>query len=540
MDRKEYARKQYRAMDSVFSHWQGIFKDVRDFVFPYAGKFDGEENFTRRDENLLRTMILKYVTVCASGMEWGLTSPARKWAKLEASDPALNKSNATKQYFETCTDILMKLLSAGHFYQEINKYYLEMAVFGTAAMFIEEDMLNGVRFHTFTMGEYRIGCDAKGKPNTFARKFKLNKDQYNEMFGGKPKGDNGDPTKEVLHVIAPNPDHEYGAVTADKFPFIEIYLCNDKVVTGGYHEFPVSIGRWFVRGSDVYGIGPGIESLGDAKQIQIMYRDMSMAAELAVKPPIQAPSDILANGGVNILPGTANYFNPIGNSSGVISPLWQVNMDFTGVTALAQAIEECIKEHFNYNVFQLLSDMKNGTRTAREVTELSSEKMSTMGPLVDRMETEILPSIIDRVVAICFRNGIFPPPPMELQGADFKIAYSSILAQAQAQYDVTPIIDTVQIAMQMAGESQKPEILDKIDFDRVTDIIGDRNGIPAGIIKDDKEVQQIRYARAQQEQQMMAAQAAAQNAEIAKTMSQAKLTEDNALTQVLGGVAGNG
>ena len=540
MDRKEYAKKQYRAMDAVFSHWQSIFKDVRDFVFPYTGKFDGEDNFTRKDENLLRTMILKYATVCASGMEWGLTSPARKWAKLEASDSNLNKSVACKQYFETCTDILMKLLSAGHFYQEINKYYLEMAVFGTAAMFIEEDFMNGVRFHTFTMGEYRIGCDAKGKPNAFARKFKLNKDQYNEMFGGKPEGNSGDPNREILHVIAPNPDYQYGAVTADKFPFIEIYLCNDKVIASGYHEFPVSIGRWFVRGSDVYGLGPGIYSLGDAKQIQIMYRDMNMAAELAVKPPIQAPSDILANGGVNILPGTANYYNPIGNTSGAITPLWNVQMDFVGVAGLADKIEDCIKEHFNYNVFQLLSDMKQGTRTAREVTELASEKMSTMGPLVDRMETEILPSIIDRVIAICFRNGIFPVPPMELQGQGLKIAYSSILAQAQAQYDINPIVDTVQMVMQFAGESQKPEILDKIDFDKVTDILGDRNGIPAGIIKDDKVVQQIRYARAQQQQQMQAAQAAAQNAEIAKTMSQAKLTEDNALTQVLGGLAGNG
>ena len=57
MDAKEYARKQYRAMDSVFSHWQGVFKDARDFIFPYAGKFDGEDNFQRRDENLLWTMM---------------------------------------------------------------------------------------------------------------------------------------------------------------------------------------------------------------------------------------------------------------------------------------------------------------------------------------------------------------------------------------------------------------------------------------------------------------------------------------------------
>lgn len=538
MNEREYALKQYRALDSVFSHWKPLYKEVRDFVFPYTGKFDGEDIFKRRDEYLLRTMILKYANVCAAGMEWGITSPTRKWAKLEASDDAMNKVTANKEYFDTCTNILAKLLLNGRFYQEIFKYYLEMSIYGTAAMFIEEDMEIGVRFHTFTIGEYRVGCDSHGTPNTFARKFKLNGDQFAHMFGGKPEGNNGDENKEVIHVVAPNPDYTFGSAINTKFSWKEYYVSGDKVVTSGYHEFPVSVGRWFKRGSDIYGTGPGIWSLGDAKQLQVMWRDMSMAAELTVKPPIQAPSDIMANGGVNILPGQANYYNPIGNSQGVISPLWNVQMDFTGVANLADKMESCIQEHFNYSVFQLLSQMEKGTRTAREVIELSAEKMSVMGPLVDQMETEILPSIIDRVVAIAFRNGIFPPPPQELEGADFKISYNSTLSQAQAQNDITPIVDTVNIAVQMAGETQKPEILDKIDFDKVVDSIADRNGVPIGIVVPDETVKQIRYARAQQEQQMQAAQMAQMNAEIAKTASQAKLTEDSALTQVLGGVAG--
>lgn len=540
MDDKTYANRQYQSMDAVFSDWKSIYKDVRDFVFPYTGQFEGETTFKRHDQYLIRTMILKYANVCASGMEWGITSPTRKWAKLEASDPELNKSTAVKNYLSACTDILAKLLANGKFYQEIFKYYLEMSVYGTAAISIEEDPLIGVRFHTYTMGEYRIGCDAHGKPNCFGRKFRVNEDQYREMFGGKPQGNNGKPQIEVMHVIAPNPDYEYGSALNTKFPYKEYYISGDKCVVSGYHEFPVGVGRWFTRGSDVYGTGPGIWSLGDAKQIQVMWRDMSMAAELAVNPPIQAPSDILANGGINTLPGTANYYNPVGTTSGAITPLWQVNMDFTGVAGLSEKMEECIQEHFNYKVFQLLSSMDKGTRTAREIVELSSEKMSTMGPLVDRMETEILPAIIDRVVNIAFRNYIFPPPPRELQGGDVKISYNSILSQAQAQNDITPVVDTVNLSIQMAAETQKPEILDKIDFDKVVDILGDRNGIPAGIIKDDDEVQQIRYARAQQQQQMQAAAMAQQSAEIAKTASQAKLTENNALTQVLGGTAGLG
>jgi hypothetical protein len=537
MNDKEYALKQYRAMDSVFQNWKPLYKEVRDFIYPYLGTFDGENDYDRHDEELLRTKVIKYANVMAAGMKNGLTSSTRKWAKLSTDNPDLNKQ--FKDYFEACSDIMMAMLTKGGFYQEILKYYLEIGIFGTAAIFTQEDPMIGVTFHTFTMGEYCFGCDAKGKPNAFARKFKLNGDQLASMFGGKPTGENGMPYNYVLHVIAPNPDYEYGAVTNDKFPFVQYYLYNDKCVKSGYHEFPVSIGRWLTKGKSIWGTGPGIWSLGDSKQLQVMWRDMDMGAELMVKPPVQGPSDIIANGGINLMPGSANYYNPVGNSDGAIKPIWTPRIDFTGTATLAEQIEDCVKEHFNYNVFQLLSDMDKGTRTAREIVELSSEKMGQMGPIVDKMETEILPAIINRVVAIGFRNHIFPEPPQELQGIEYKIEYNSILSQAQRQSDITPIVDTVNLSIQMANTAQKPEILDKIDFDKAVDLIADRNGTPSGLIKSDDEVAQIRLARAQQQQMQQAAAMAQQSADIAKTASQAKLTENSALTQVLGGVAGN-
>lgn len=536
MDEKEYARKQAATMKSVFDHWKPLYKEARDFIYPYIGRFDGEQDYERHDDKLLRTSLLEYADTLASGMENGLTAPTRKWAKLTTNDAEVNKQ--FKDYFDTCSDILLAMLAKGGFYQEIQKYYLELGVFGTAAIFTEEDFETGVTFHTFTMGEYVFGTDHRGRPNAFARKFKLNRDQLADMFGGTPTGDNGDPQEEVLQVIAPNPHYTEGSITNDNFPFVQYYLYRDKMDVSGYHEFPVAIGRWLTKGHSAWGTGPGIKTLGDAKQLQVMWRDMDMAAELMVKPPVQAPSDIIANGGINMMPGSSNYYNPVGNSDGAIKPIYTPKADFTGTMGLSQEIEEMAKKHFNYDTFQLLSDMDKGTRTAREIVELSAEKMSKLGPMVVKMETEILPSIIDRVVAIAFRNHIFPEPPQELAGVEYKIEYSSILSQAQSQNDITPIVDTVNLAMQMAGEAQKPEILDKINFDKAVELIADRNGTPAQLLNSDDEVQQIRYARAQQEQMMQAAQMAQSSADIAKTASQAKLTEDNALTQVLGGVAG--
>lgn len=544
---KEFITKKYASLKRDFDDWKTLFQDVRDFVFPYSGEFEGEEKNKgyHHDEEMLRTMIIKYANILASGMQWGITSPTRPWIRTGVSNEDIMKMPDVKTWFAHVDNIIMDVLSRGGFYQENQKYYLEMGIFGTAAMFSQEDMKTAVRFHTFTIGEYFVGVDENGQPNSFARLISLTADQMKEKFGDDaidPNGavENGRYT--VRHLIAPNPEYDASKLSKQYMQYREWYwLGSDKVLrVGGYHTFPVTVGRWYTKGSDVYGTGPGIWSLGDAKQIQVIWRDITTGAELMVKPPLQAPSDIASNGGINMMPSGANYYNPNGMSDGAIKPLFDVKPDFQGAVTVQQAIESCIKEHFNVSVFQLLSEMNKTGMTAREVIELSSEKMSQMGPLVDKMETEILPNTIGRVIDICMRMKLFPPPPPEIQGMTMQIKYQSVLAQAQQQNSITPIIDTFQQVIGMATATQKPEILDKLNFDAFTDTISSLNGVPPDLINSDEEVQQVRLARAKQQQMIQAAQMAAQSADIAKTASQAKLDDNNALTSVLGGLAGGG
>jgi hypothetical protein len=541
---KEYVQKKYKQLHKDFDDWKSLYQDVRDFVFPYVGEFEGDEKNQgyHHDDDLLRTMIIKYANILAAGMQWGITSPTRPWIKTGVPDKQVMELPEVKNWFSAVDDIIMDILSRGGFYQENQKFYLEMGVFGTAAMFIQPDIKNGCAFHTFTIGEYFVGVDSRGKPNSFGRIMSLTKDQLKEEFdiqddpmdlGGVNNG-----YYTVYHLIAPNPDADDAKLGRKSMAYREWYWTKGQKILriGGYNDFPVTVGRWFTKGSDVYGTGPGIWSLGDAKQMQVIWRDITMASELMVKPPMQAPSSILASGGINLMPSAANYYDPAAGDVG-IKPLFEINPNMQGAVSVQQALEDCIKEHFNVKVFQMLSEMDKSNMTAREVIELSAEKMSQMGPLVDRMETEILPTTVDRVINICMRLGLFPPPPDAIQGAEIQIKYRSVLAQAQQQNSITPILDTISTVIGFAAQTQQPEILDKIDFDNATDKLGDLNGLPTGIIRDDGQVAQIRQARAQQQQLLMQQQQIAQAADIAKTASQAKTGEPSALTDVLGGGA---
>lgn len=549
-----YINRQHKELFDEFEKWKPLFKDVRDFINPYIGYFEGEEynSGDRPDEEMLRTMTIKYTHILAAGMQWGITSPTRPWVKFALPSADMMQRSDVLAWLDAIKTITLDVLMKGNFYPENQQFYLELGCFCTAAMLIEEDDETVIRCRTFTCGEFAIGVDSKNRPNSFARNIKMTTFQIVEKFGidNVPdtvktayERDNDNTVWDVKHLICPNKNYNSRKADKESMKFADYYWMSGcksgkYLRKGGYNEFPVMIGRWQTKGPDIYGTGPGIWSLGDAKQIQLMWKDICTAAELAVKPPVMAPSDVLKNGGINLLPAGANYYNPTTGGGTPIQSVFQVNLNLEHATAVQQAIEECIKEHFNVKVFQLLSEMEKGTRTAREVIELSSERMSQMGPLVERLLTEYLPQIINRVLSIGFRAGIYPPPPPDIEGMAMQTEYVSILSQAQKQYLITPIMDTVTNTINMATSAQLPEILDKIEWDEVVDQLATLNGVPPSLIVSDEKVAAIRQARAQQQAMLNAAQMGQTAAQIAKTASQADMTGNNALTQVLGGPSG--
>ena len=84
----------------------------------------------------------------------------------------------------------------------------------------------------------------------------------------------------------------------------------------------------------------------------------------------------------------------------------------------------------------MLDQIDKGQMTAREVMERTQEKLQQLGPVVERLLSEFLNPIIERVYSVLDRAGVFPPVEDEelldqLNGQEVKIEYISPLAQAQ-------------------------------------------------------------------------------------------------------------
>jgi len=551
---KQYINQQHKNLFAEFEKWKPLFMEVRDFLFPWLGYFEDEtpNSGDRKDEMLQRTISIEYANILAAGMQWGITSPTRPWVKYRLPDYSLMQSEEIRQWLEIRRDIVLDVLDRSNFYPSNHQFYMELGVFNTAAMLIEEDPETAINCRTFTIGEFAIGIDKKGRPNQFANNIVMTSYQMVEQFGYENvpneiqhEYDDGNykTTHKVKHLVMPNKGYNPRKIGKEFMKFTDYYWTDSMdegqyLKHGGFNEFPVMVERWQTCGADVYGTGPGIWSLGDAKQIQLMWKDICTAAELAVKPSVMASTDMM-KAGINLYPGGANYYNPVSGQNPIQS-VFNVNLNMDHAATVQEKIEECIRKHFKVDVFQLISELNMGTgqRTAREIIELTSEKMSQMGPLLERLQTGYLPQVIERVDSVCERLGLFPPPPPEIQGMEIKVEYVSVLNQAQKQNLITPILDTVKSVIEISTTTQLPEILDKIKFDKVTDHLGLLNGVPEDIIISDEEVEQIRKARAQQQALMNQAQMGQTMAQTAKTMSQSDMSGTNALTQVLGGPSG--
>ena len=131
----------------------------------------------------------------------------------------------------------------------------------------------------------------------------------------------------------------------------------------------------------------------------------------------------------------------------------------------------------------MLDQIDKGQMTAREVMERTQEKLQQLGPVVERLLSEFLNPIIERVYAVLDRAGVFPPVEDEelldqLNGQEVKIEYISPLAQAQKMSSLVNIEQYFAFIMSLAQAN--PNIVNKFNFEEAANTYGVNLGVCIG------------------------------------------------------------
>jgi hypothetical protein len=165
-----------------------------------------------------------------------------------------------------------------------------------------------------------------------------------------------------------------------------------------------------------------------------------------------------------------------------------------------------------------------------------------LGPVLERLEDELLDPMIDRVFQIAFDAGMLPPPPQELQENPdgMKVEYISILAQAQKAVSVGALERTAafvgNLASVEAATGKPPAVLDKWDSEGALEAYANSIGLPPQALRTEEAVQALREKAAQEQQQAQALAMAEQAASTAATAAQVKTDEANLVNDVMDAV----
>ena len=278
---------------------------------------------------------------------------------------------------------------------------------------------------------------------------------------------------------------------------------------------------------------PGMTALGDIQSLQVQEKRKAQAIDKMVNPPLVADMQ-LKNQPANLTPGGMTFVSGY-TASGKpgFSSVYDTKFPVQEITEDLTEAKGRLSEIFFNDILKVASQYETRSNvTAVEWDLRKSESLVMLGPVLERIDNEVLRPVLERVFAIALRAGIIPPAPPEIQNQMMTIDFVSMLAQAQQATKAASIERVLSIAGNIVGV--KPDAMDKINIDYALDKYSSLLNNDPKMMRTDDDVMKIRADRAQQERAAQQAQIAEQIARGAKTMSQADTGGNNALTAMLG------
>jgi hypothetical protein len=531
---------------SWWVHW----RELADYILPRRYKWLITPNQANRGSPINQRIIDSTGTIAArvlaAGMMAGITSPGRPWFRLTLSDKRLSDNQEVKQWLSVVRDLMLEVFAESNFYNALATMYQDLAVFGTAPMIMYEDFEDVIRCYNPCAGEYYLSNGPRGNVDTLYREYVKTVLQVAEEFGLE----NCSPTVQsaiatggaqlsqeivIAHAIEPNSPLIAGLPQLKGYKYREIYWeygsgQNYILRVKGFHECPFNAPRWDTVGNDAYGRSPGMDALGDVKQLQVQQKRKAQAIDKMVNPPMIA--DVaLKNEPASLLPGGVTYVPSVASGVG-FKPVYEVKPELQYMTEDMREVQGRVRTTFFYDLFLMISQLDT-VRTATEIDARREEKLIQLGPVLERFEGEALDPAIGRTFNIMHRAGMLPPIPDVLRGQNIQAEYVSMLAQAQ-RAAMTAGMERFAAFVGNIG-AVKPDAYDNVDTDEMIDIYADRLGVDPKIVVPFAKVQKIREERARQQAEQQMQVQAAQAVAGAKVLSETDVGGgQNALQRMIG------
>ena len=506
-----------RLMDKR-STWESHWQECADFMQPRKAEINKErQRGDKRNIQIFDATAIHALELLAASLHGMLTSSANRWFSLRYKESLLNESDEAKEWLEDAIDKMYLGFARSNFQQEVFEVYHDLICFGTACLMIEEDENDIIRFSSRHIKEFYVQENKKGLVDTIYRRFKMPVQAAVDKFGFENFSRSTqnlfkkEPFEEIelVHVVRPRSIYNERKEDKKNMPFQSIYFEYGEghiINIGGFKEMPYVVPRYLKASTEIYGRSPAMNALPDVKVLNKMVETALKAAAKQVDPPLLVPDDSMLSP-IRMSAGSLNYYRS--GSRDRIEPL-NIGQQTSVTLNQENQRREAIAKMFHIDQLMVTA---NRTMTATEVLQRNEEKMRILGPVMGRLQSELLQPMILRVFNIMLRNKLFKQAPEILNNQEVDIEYVSPMAMAQKGQELQSLMRGLELFGQIG---QIAPVQDYIDENGLIKQIIRITGLPARMIRSDKEVKKIRGERQAMQAQQMQMMQAMQEAKVAK------------------------
>ncbi len=521
------------------STWESHWQELADYMRPRKADIviTSETPGRKRTEQIFDGTAVRAAEMLSASLHGMLTNMSTSWFSLRYRDPQLQLDDEAREWLLSAEDAMYTAFHRSNFQEQIQELYDDLVVFGTATMMIEPDDINNYRFSTRHIAEIYVAENAQGRIDTVYRKFKMTARAAIDQFGEAEVSDRirhteqRDPYEmvDIVHVVQPRSDRDPAKINKLNKAFSSFYLDredNQVLSESGYDEFPYVCPRWLKSSTELgYGRSCGMTALADTKVLNRMSEVNLRAAQKMTDPPLMVPDDGFMLP-IRVVPGGLNFYR-----SGTRDRLEPLNIGSNTPVALnmEEQRRQAVRSAFYVDHLQL---NQGPNMTATEVLQRTEQSMRMLGPVLGRLQSELLQPMISRCWSIMSRQEAFPQPPEFLQGTgDIEIEYVSPLARAQRKGDAQSLVQLMEFMQPLMAID--PGIADYLDMDGMAQHLIKTLSIPATIVRGEQEVLGKRDERAAQQAQQAEMQEAMQIAQAAgKAAPMVKAVDDATMNQL--------
>lgn len=502
--------------------WESHWTEIAELVLPaYSDAFLGVESGLaggeKKNERMFDSTAPSALTRFASVMESILTPRQQTWHSLRPVDPYLLKDRQTQLWFEEANNMLFRYRYGpkANYASQQHEVYMSIGAFGTGAMFIDSLYGDkGIRYRTAPLAELFFEENHQGVIDTVYRVFTMKGKHLIQRFGKDlPKSvyevysKKEDNDFEVVHCVKPRYDRDPKRLDYKGMAYESLYICKSHGIIldeGGYKSMPYVVSRYITIPGETYGRSPAMQVLPAIKTINEQKKTVLKQGHRIVDPVLLAYDDGVLDS-FSLKPGAINFGGMTADGRRLVDTLP------TGNLAIARDMMEdersAINDAFLITLFQIL--VETPQMTATEVLERAREKAALLAPIMGRQQTEALGPMIEREVDLLVQQKLLPqqPPAMRESKVGYKVEFDSPLSRMQKSESAAGGIRMLQMAAEIAAQTQDPSGLDWFNVDAMIPGLAQAQAMPASWMHGQEEVDQKRKGRQEQQatQQMIEA-----------------------------------